>query len=251
MEFMEYRQYTPGDDLKHIDWKRYAKTDRLFVKEFEEETNTTCHLLLDISNSMGYGSGKMTKLEYSSYLTATLAYLMIRQRDSVAISLFDEQIINQIPPKSTRGHLHSILLTLENTKLGSKTDLGKPFHEIAETIKKRGIVIIISDLFDDAESIIYGLKHLVFRGNEVILFHVLDPLEDKFNFKDVVELEDMETGDKMLIAGEVARKIYQKNSEEFKKKMQTECGMLGIDYNRFLTNQPLDFALLEYLAARA
>lgn len=251
VEFMEYRQYTPGDDPKHLDWKLYARTDKLFVKEFEDETNTTCHLLLDTSHSMGYASGKMSKLEYASYLTATLAYFMIRQRDSVGLCLFDDKISKLIPPRSTTGHLHSILTTLENTEAGAMTSMGKPFHEMAEALKRRGIIIIITDCLDDIEAIINGLKHLIFRGNDVILFHILDPSEDTFGFKDVVELEDMETGEKMLVAGKTAHEIYQNNLKEFKERMHEECGMLGVDYNQFLTIKPLDFALLRYLAVRS
>ena len=251
VEFMEYRQYVPSDDLKRLDWKLYARTDRLFVKEFEEETNTTCHILLDISGSMGYSSGKMNKLEYSSYLAATLAYFMIRQRDSVGLGLFDSNITLQIPPKSTPAHLHSILTTLENTELGKKSSMGKPSHEMAEAIKKRGLVIIITDLFDDAEVIIDGLKHLTFDGNDVILFQILDPIEEDFDFGEVLELEDMETGDKILVSGEAAKEEYKKRSDEFTKKIRTECGKMGVDYNRFVTNKPLDFALFQYLVSRA
>ncbi len=254
VEFMEYRQYAPGDDPKRIDWKLYGRTDKLFVKEFEDETNTNCYILLDTSSSMDYSSlssGKMKKIEYASYLAASLAYFMVRQRDSVGLYLFDEKISGLIPPKSTTGHLHSILSILENTKCRSETDMGKPFHEMAEAIKKRGIVIIITDLLDDGDEIVNGLKHFVFNGNEVILFHILDPFEINFNFDNIVELEDMETGEKMMISGDAAKKIYMKNSNDFKEKIHNECGALGIDYNRFVTDKPLDFALFQYLAARA
>jgi len=251
VEFMGYRQYTPGDEPKHLDWKLYARTDRLFVKEFEDETNTTCHLLLDISPSMGYGSATLSKLEYASYLTATLAYFMIRQQDSVGLCLFDNKVVHLIPSKSTSGHLHLILSTLENAEMGKKSSMGKPFHDMAEKLKKRGIVIIITDLFDEAQSIINGLEHFVFNGNEVILFHILDPNEVQFHFEGVVELEDMETGEKLLVAGKTAQEMYMDKMNQFTETMSKQCGMLGIDYKRLLTNQPLDFALLEYLAARS
>ncbi len=251
VEFMEYRQYVPGDDLKRLDWKVFARTDRLFVKEFEEETNTTCSILLDISNSMGYESGKITKLEYASYLAATLAYFMIRQRDGVGLYLFDERITTFIPPKSTRAHLFSMLTALERIEPGRKTNLGKPFHELAEAIKRRGIVVIISDLFDRVDSIVDGLKHLVFNGNEVILFHILDPLEESFNFSEVIEFEDMETGEKMLVSGEIAREVYREKISGFMDTIRTESGLLGVDYRKFNTNQPLDFALFEYLVSRS
>ena len=251
VEFMEYRPYVPGDEPKHIDWKLYARTDRYYVKEFAEETNTTCHILLDTSNSMGYASKKVKKIEYASYLAASLAFFMIRQRDGVGLYLFDDKISDIVPPKSTMGHLHNILSVLDNLKSGTITDLGKPFHEMADAVKKRGIIIIISDFLDNTDNIIDGLKHLSFNSNEVILFQILDPAEDNFDFEDIIELEDMETGDKIMIVGEDARKVYFRNYEEFKEKVRFECGLLGIDYNRFTTDKPLDFALFQYLASRA
>lgn len=251
VEFMEYRQYVPGDDLKRLDWKLYARTDKLFVKEFEDETNTTCHIMLDISKSMGYSSAKLNKLQYGSYLAATMAYFMIKQRDSVGLYLFDKKITTLINPKSTTGHLHSILTTLENNELGDISDMSKPFHELADAIKKRGIVIIITDLLDHKNAIINGLKHFAFNGNEVLLFHILDPVENDFDFEEIVELEDMETGEKMLILGDAAREIYMDNLNNFKEEINQECRLLSIDYKSFVTNIPLDFALFEYLAARS
>ncbi|MFC1725766.1 DUF58 domain-containing protein [candidate division KSB1 bacterium] len=250
VEFMGYRSYVPGDEPKHIDWKLFARTNRLYVKEFAEETNTTCHILLDISNSMGYASKKINKIEYASYLAASLAFFMVKQRDSVGLYLFDDKISDIVPPKSTMGHLHNILAVLDNLKPGTISDLGKPFHEMADAIKNRGIIIIISDFLDNADEIIDGLKHLSFNSNEVILFQILDPAEADFNFEDIIELEDMETGEKIMIVGEDAKKVYFRNFEEFKEKVRTECALLGIDYNRFTTDMPLDFALFQYLASR-
>lgn len=251
VEFMEYRQYVPGDDPKRLDWKLYARSDRLFIKEFEDETNTSCHILLDVSNSMGYKTGKLNKLEYASYLAASLAYFMIRQRDSVGLYLFDDKIRTQIPPKSTTGHLHTILRSLESVEASDKTEMSKPFHELAEAVKKRGIIIIISDLLDEVDKISNGLKHFSFNGNEVVLFQILDPFEMEFKFNDIVELEDMETGEKMLIVGDAAQEHYLRNYENFKRRIRKDCGMLGIDYNCISTDKPLDFALFEYLAARS
>lgn len=251
VEFMEYRPYIQGDDPKRIDWKLYGRTDRLYVKEFEEETNTTCHILADISNSMAYTSSRVTKLHYGFFLAASLAYFMIRQRDSVGLYLFDDKIVDRIPPKSSRGHLHTILNKLENTDLGMKTAMGKPFHDIADSIKKRGIVVIISDLLDDADDIINGLKHFCFDGNDLILFHILDPFETAYKFKDLVELEDMETGEKILLMPEAAREIYIYNLERFRNTLKKNCGLLGVDYLPITTDQPLDFALFQYLAGRS
>ncbi|MFC1730480.1 DUF58 domain-containing protein [candidate division KSB1 bacterium] len=251
VEFMEYRQYVPGDDPKRLDWKVYARSDRLFIKEFEDETNTNCYILLDVSNSMGYASEKVIKFDYASYLAASLAYFMIRQRDSVGLYLFDHKLRTQLRPKSSSGHLHTILTTLETTELGTKSEMKKPFDELADAIKRRGIVIIISDLLDDPDSILDGIKHFNFNGNEVLLFHILDPKEVEFSFNDIVEIEDMETGEKLMVMGEVARKVYQRNLNDFIERLKWQCGVLNIDYSKFVTDQPLDFALFKYLAARA
>ncbi|MCP4725142.1 MAG: DUF58 domain-containing protein [bacterium] len=251
VEFMEYRPYIPGDDMARIDWKLYARSDRLYVKEYEDETNTSCNILLDLSNSMGYTSSKINKYDYGSFLAASLAYFIIRQRDSVGLSLFDEKIIQRISPKSTTGHLYSILTTLENSKLGKHTAFGKPFHELADAIKRKRFIIVISDLLQEPEGLIDGLKHFRFDGHEVIVFHILDPYELNFQFNDIIELEDMETGEKVLVSPESAKEIYQKNLENFRKTVKKECGILGIDYYTLSTDKPLDFALFQYLSSRS
>lgn len=251
VEFMSYRPYIPGDDLMHLDWKLYARTDRYYVKEFEDETNTALRLLLDISGSMEYASADLTKREYASYLAASLAYLAIRQRDAAGITFFDEKIVENIPPRSTWGHLHAVLQHLETIGPGAHTEVGKPLHELAEQHRKRGFVILISDLLDDPAAIVDGLRHFRYRGHEVMVFHVMDPQELDFDFSDLVEFEDMETGEKMLVSSEAAREAYMENLERFKATLRRECGLLNIDYALLPTNQPLDFALFEYLAARA
>jgi len=250
VEFMEYRPYIQGDDPRRIDWKLYARSDRLYVKEFEEETNASCHILLDISNSMGYTSVKLTKLEYSCYLAASLAYFMIRQRDSAGIYFFDDKIVNYIPPKSSRIHLHTVLNLIETVQLGMRTAVKKPFHDIAESLKKRGFVVIISDLLDDVTDIISGLRHFRFDGNEVIVFHILDPFETIYPFKDIMELEDMETGEKIIVMPEAAKQVYLYNLERFREELKKNCGLLKVDYVPIVTNQPIDFALYRYLAGR-
>ncbi|MFC1563393.1 DUF58 domain-containing protein [candidate division KSB1 bacterium] len=251
VEFMEYRPYIPGDDMARIDWKLYARSDRLYVKEYEDETNTSCHILLDISNSMGYTSAKMNKFEYGSYLAASLAYFIIRQRDSVGMCLFDDKIVQRISPKSTTGHLYSILTSLENSELGKNTSFRKPFHELADAIKRKGFIIIISDLLEEPEGLIDGLKHFRFDGHEVIVFHILDPFELNYQFKDIIELEDMETGEKVLVSPESAKEVYTKNLEIFRDTVRKECGILGIDYKTISTDRPLDFALFQYLSSRS
>lgn len=251
IEFMSYRPYIPGDDPMHLDWKRYARTDRLYVKEFEDETNTSLNLLVDVSQSMGYASGAVTKLQYAFYLAASLAYLVVRQRDGVGITFFDDRVIERIPPRSTKGHLHTILSRLEHTGLGARSDLGKPLHELAERQRRRGFVVLISDLLDDPAALVDGLRHFRFTGNDVIVFHLMDRQELSFDFKDMIAFEDMETGETILVEAEAARETYLENVTRFQETLRRECNLLGVDYAMIATDQPLDFALVEFLTARS
>ena len=175
VEFAEYRQYIHGDDLATIDWKVYARSDRYYIKKFEEETNLDCHLMLDVSGSMGYGSKGLTKLEYGSCLAASIAYLMNRQRDAVGLIAFDDRIVDMLPASARPGHLRALLVSLDRLRAGKETDVSKPLHQLADSLGKRGIVVLISDLLDDPEAVLRGLKHVQFRGTDVIVFHVLDP----------------------------------------------------------------------------
>src|SRR5438309_775337 len=192
VEFAEYRQYMPGDDLATIDWKVYARSDRYYVKKFEEETNLDCHVMLDVSGSMGYGSSGMTKHEYASCLAASLGYLMNRQRDAVGLASFDERIVTVLPASARPGHLRALLVTLSRLQLGRETNVATPLHQLAESLTKRGMVVLISDLLDDPERVIRGLKHFQFRGTDVIVFHVLDPDEIEFPFERATRFEDLE-----------------------------------------------------------
>ena len=250
VEFAEYRPYTPGDDVMHVDWKLFGRTDRLYVKEFEEETNTSLHLLVDVSRSMSYGTTRVSKLDYAFYLAASLAYFMIRQRDAVGLTLFDRDIVRRIPARSVSTHLHRLLTVLESAGPGAATELGKPLHRLAEGLKRRGFVVLISDLLDDPDKLVDGLRHFRFNGHEVILFHLMDPQEIAFQFEDLIEFEDLETGEKLLLDAESARAVYLENLERFRDQIARACGVLGIDYEPITTDQPLDFALFEYLAAR-
>ena len=250
VEFMEYRPYIPGDDPLRIDWKLFGRTDRYYVKEFEDETNTSLNLMVDISHSMGYTSNTVTKLQYAFYLTASLAYFVARQRDGVGLTFFDDKIVERIPPRSTTGHLHTLMEHLDQAELGAQTAMGKPLHELAEQQKRRGFIVLISDLLDDPETIIDGLRHFRFGGNEVIVFHILDPQEIRFDFKDVVEFEDLETGETMLVVAEEARDLYQQNLNHYLDTLRKQCSLIGVDYTLLTTDQPLDFALFNYLAAR-
>jgi len=259
VEFAQYRPYMPGDELRYIDWKAFARTDKYYVKQFEEETNLSCYLLLDTSGSMDYKSDDLTKLEYSSYLAASLAYFMIRQRDAVGFAHFDESLNEFFPAKSSTAHLHDILVTLEKTEPGTQSSISEPLHRIADRLRKRGLVILISDLYDRyterpidevVETVMDGLSHLRYDGHEVVVFNVFDHQEVDFKFERLMRFVDIETNEEIVTRPEVIRDGYLAQIKEFTGKMESECSMKAIDYNVFDTSTPLDFALLSYLAKR-
>jgi uncharacterized protein (DUF58 family) len=250
VEFAEYRQYLPGDDLATLDWKVYARTDRHFVKKYQEETNLECHILLDVSRSMGYGSGAVTKLQYGSFLAAALAYLMNRQRDAVGLIAFDDEIIEMRPPSARAGHLTSLLVTLERLKLGDQTNVAKPLRDLAEAIRKRGMVVLISDLLDDPARVLEGLKHFRYRGTEVIVFHVLDPAELNFPFEQVARFRDMETADEVVAVPATVRGPYLQAISDLQEQYRRELRLAGIDYTMLNTSVPLETALMSYLLTR-
>ena len=250
VEFAEYRQYLPGDDLATIDWKVYARSDRYYVKKFEEETNLDCRVLLDISASMGYGSRSITKLQYGSFLAASLAYLVNRQRDAIGLTTFDDAIVSMIPPSARPGHLRSVLVTLDRIRLGHRTNLAKPLHALAEGINKRGMVVLISDLLDDPDHIVDGLRHLRFKGTEVIVCHLLDPAELTFPFERAARFRDIEAGDELMAVPSVVRRDYLEALLTTLDRFKRELGSAGIDYCLFDTAQPLEFALMSYLSTR-
>jgi uncharacterized protein (DUF58 family) len=251
VEFAEYRQYMPGDDIATIDWKVFARSDRYYVKKFEEETNLECHLLLDVSRSMGYGSGAMTKMEYGACLAASLGYLMNRQRDAVGLIGFDDRIVSMLPSSARPGHLRSVLLTLERLALGDRTDVSKPLHQLADALSRRGMVVLISDLFDDPEQVIKGLKHFRFRGTDVIVFHLLDADELRFPFDRATRFEDLESDEQVLAVPALVRSHYLRELDALMTRYRRELGSVGIDYCLVDTSQPLDFALMAYLSSRA
>jgi uncharacterized protein (DUF58 family) len=250
VEFAEYRQYLPGDDLTTLDWKVYGRTDRHFVKKFEEETNLECHLLLDISRSMGYGSGSVTKIQYGSYLAGALAYLMTRQRDAVGLIAFDDKIVKMLRPSARSGHLTSLLVTLERLPIGNRTDVAKPLRDLAEAVRKRGLVVLISDLLDDVDRVLQGLKHFRYRGSEVIVFHVLDPAELHFPFDETARFRDMETQDEIVAVPEVVRSRYLEAIRGLQERYRRELRLAGIDYVMLDTSVPLETALTSYLMTR-
>jgi uncharacterized protein (DUF58 family) len=252
VEFAEYRQYIPGDDLSTIDWKVYARSDRYYIKKFEEETNLDCHLLLDVSGSMGYGSHHgLTKFEYGAVLAASLGYLMNRQRDAVGLTAFDENIVSMLPASARPGHLTGLLVTLDRLRTGRTTNVSKPLHQLANTLTKRGIVVLISDLLDDADEVIRGLKHFQFRGIDVIVFHVLDHDEIEFPFDRATRFEDLETSEEVMAVPGAVRDHYLRAIGGLIDRYRRELGACGIDYQLLDTNRPLELALMSYLSTRA
>lgn len=251
VEFSEYRPYMPGDAMRHIDWKVLGRTDRYYVKQFEEETNLKAYLLLDTSGSMGYGSGPVTKLQYASYLCAALSYLMLKQRDAVGLVLFNEAIREYHPPRSAMSYLHVLLNALDQAVPGRLTQVANTFHELAERIKRRGLVIVLSDLLDDADSILSALKHFRHKKHEVIVFHILDPQEKEFKFKGNVVFEDMESGEKIQTQPDHIQNAYQQFMAERLARFKGECHQHRIDYVPLVTSQSYDVALMQYLMKRS
>ena len=251
VEFAEYRQYVPGDEIRHLDWKLYGKTDRYYVKQYEEETNLNCHIVLDKSASMGYGSGRLTKLQYACYLSAALAYFMMMQRDATGLAVFDTEIRALLPPRSRQTHLHLILAELENLAPGGSTAAGKPLHDLAEGIKKRGLIVLISDLFDEPDQVLSGLQHFKFLGNDVIVFHIADPAELEFPFDRLTEFIDPETDEHILTAPGQVRDEYLAEMNAFYDIYRQGCADLRVDYKLLDTSTPLELALSEYLFQRS
>jgi uncharacterized protein (DUF58 family) len=252
VEFAEYRQYMPGDDLSTLDWKVFARSDRHYVKKFEEETNLECHLLLDVSASMGYrGGAPMSKLEYGGVLAASLAYLMSRQRDATGLIQFDDKIGARLPASARPGHLHSLLLALERVSAGAKSDVGRPLHQLADALSKRSLVVLISDLLDDPDAVVRGLEHLRFRGSDVIVFQVLDPHEIHFPFRGASRFTDVETADVVTADASHVRDAYLAAIDGLRARYEKALRSQGIDFLMLDTSKPLDFALLAYLDARA
>lgn len=251
VEFAEYRQYMPGDDLSTIDWKVYARSDRHYVKKFEEETNLDCHVLIDVSGSMAYGSHGITKFEYAACLAASLGYLMTRQRDAVGLTAFDDRIVTMLPASTRPGHLRHLLVTLERLAPGRRTNVSRPMHQLADSLTKRGMVVLISDLLDDPEAVVRGLRHFQYRGSDVLVFHVLDPDEIEFPFDRATRFEDLETSEEVMAVPALVRDQYLKEIGGLIDRYRRELGAAGIDYQLLNTREPLEMALLAYLSTRS
>ncbi|MBM4040384.1 MAG: DUF58 domain-containing protein [Planctomycetes bacterium] len=253
VEFAEYRQYTAGDEIKHIDWKVYGKTDRYYIKQFEEETNLTCHILLDSSGSMAYKSREtgLSKLQYGSCLAACLSYFMMRQRDATGLTVFDTRARLMLPPRTRQSHLHRILTELDHLEPGGETNVAGPLHELAESIKRTGLVILISDLLDDPQRVLSALQHFRFKGHDIIVFQVMDDAELTFPFDSMTEFTDLETSEKLLIAPEGVKPVYMAELKRFLSSYEKGCADLKADYKLFDTRTPLELGLSEYLHRRS
>ena len=251
VEFAEHRQYMPGDNIRDIDWKVYAKSDRYYIKQYEEETNLKGYLLLDCSASMAYRSGeRISKLDYAGMVSGALSFMMLRQRDAVGLVTFDEKIRRYIPPRSKSGHLHVVLNEIASQTPSETTDISSTLHEMAERIKRRGLVIIMSDLLDEADKIISGLKHCRYNKHDVIVFHILDPRERDFAFPREAIFRDMETGEEATTLPYQIKRDFAREVQEFSDEIATACRQSNIDYFPIDTSTPFDRALYAFLSKR-
>jgi uncharacterized protein (DUF58 family) len=250
VEFVQHREYVPGDDPRHIDWKGYGRSERYTIKQFEQETNFLGHILLDASRSMLYGDGDTNKLEYAKLLAASLAYLIIHQRDSASLAVFDAAWRAQLPPSSQPSHVQTICRTLESTEPREKTSIGPLLHQLADKIRRRGLVFLISDCFDDVGALLAGLQHLRFQGHEVMVFHVLHPDEIGFPFEGMTRFVGLEEHKHLLTRPQLIRPAYLRALRAFLSALQSGCEANRCDYILMDTSRPLADALTEYLARR-
>ena len=251
VDFAEYRDYHPGDDLRRIDWNVYSRLDKLVLKLFEGETNTKTLILLDVSGSMNYGSSGVTKIDYGRMLAACLAYFAYHQRDGVGLLTFDTGVRDYVPAARRAGQLPNILHTIDRVTPGQETEFRKPLRHLAEILKRRGVVVVISDLYDEPANIMAGLKQLKAKGNDIIVFHIMDNFELTFPFEEHAQFEDLETHKKMHVIPEYLRSQYLEILGDHMKELSAQMAANRIDYTLLNTSKPLDQALFNYLAARA
>ena len=251
VEFNDYRHYQRGDDMRHVDWRLYARSGKLYIKQYEDETNVRCMILLDTSASMAYTSGGVSKLDYGITLASALAYFIARQRDAVGLITFDDEIREYIPAKTRQLHLMRILRALSRVRAGQKTDVVKPLTDLATSLNKKSIVILISDMLDDEERIINTLTNLRAMGNDIITFHIMDDAELNFPFTEASEFIDMENNESYITSPAAIRKAYLKNINEFLAYCKKQCQTNGIDYCLMNTREPLDQALSAYITKRS
>ena len=249
-EFAEYRQYSEGDDLRHVDWNVFARSERIYLKRFRGETNSQLLLLIDASASMTYGSGKIRKLDYARFLAASLAYLSSQQRDATGLIIFDEEVKDYIPPSTRQGQLMRILHAIEKAEGGTRTDFSKPFAHFQQFLHRRGIVVVMSDFYAPPEEVARVIEPLRYRGNEVVLLHILDPQELDPKFRDPVLLLDIEDNEAMEVSPEYARTEYKQKIVQLLQQLSEKASAAGLEYVFMNTSKPLDVALRNYLAIR-
>jgi uncharacterized protein (DUF58 family) len=251
VEFAEHREYTAGDDPRHLDYKMLARTDRLYIKQYEEETNMRVQILLDISASMGYHyASKISKLDYACYLTAILSYLMTRQQDSVGLCTFDTEIRLDMPARSSPRHFNEMMQRLESLQPSEETDIAETLHKLANRFKKRCLIVLISDLYDEPDEVMRALHHFRHRRHEVIVFQVFDKAEIEFPFRDVIAFHDMETHEKLQIDPGYVRDAYREQITAFIETYRRACAESQIDFVTTDTSVPYDFMLSRYIAKR-
>ena len=252
-EFTEYRQYNAGDDLRYLDWRLLGRTDRYFIKKYRADTNTQCHLLLDTSASMNYAhASSVTKLDYAKFLAASLAYLLNRQQDAVGMVAFDQKVHTHVPARNRTGHMRTIFGNLSLLQPGGETRLAESLHQLAEILTRRGIVVVISDFYDQPDRLQEAFQHLRFKGHDLVAFHVLDQNELDFDFKEpVLLLEDAETQEQMSVLPDVVMSGYRERMQRHIEDMQRCAAANHVDYEVLTTKQPLDFALFSFLSRRA
>jgi len=250
VEFAQHREYVPGDDIKHIDWKVYGRTERFYLKQYQLETNLICWLLVDASQSMAYGSGPLRKYDYACLAAASLAYLIVQQSDSVGLALFDAQVRRFLRPSGTLPQFKELIRSLGDGPSAAPTKLGPVLHEVAGRARQRGLVLLFSDLFDDVPSIVSGLQHLRYDRHEVVVFHVLDPAELDFPFEDATLFRGLEVPAELLTDPRGLRQGYLRELNAFRDELRRGCRSLNIDLVELRTDQDLGVALARYLAYR-
>jgi len=250
VEFVQHRQYVPGDDLRHIDWKVWGRQDRLYIKQYEEDTNLRCTLLVDGSESMNYGRGPLNKFDYAATLAACLAYLTLRQQDSVGLTLFDQQIRTKLPWRSSRNHLQSIYRSLQQSKPTNKTDLTKVFREINDTYPKRSLMVLFTDFLGSEKESLQGLASLRKSGHDILVFHIMDDDELDFPFNDPTRFEGMETIDHLTCNPRALREGYLESLQRFLDRVRRACASAQIDYQLIRTSRNIDAALSAFLSVR-
>ena len=252
-EFTEYRQYNPGDDLRYLDWRLLGRTDRYFIKKYRADTNTQCHLLIDTSASMNYAhASTVTKLQYAKFLAASLAYLLNRQQDAVGMVAFDQKVHTHVPARNRTGHMRTVFGNLSLLEPGGETRLAESLHQLAEILTRRGIVVVISDFYDQPDRLQEAFQHLRFKGHDLVAFHVLDQNELDFDFSEPMLLfEDAETQEQMPVLPDVVKSGYRERMQRHVEEMRRCAAANHVDYELLTTKQPLDFALFAFLSRRA